>query len=367
MRLINNPQKTESKVSSFVNKVFVCRCEPLPVHFSDLCGSVLFSKFCPMFSRIFCVLAWAVAFVCLPVSAYGSDDEPLTLSLPKSQEALWEEATSLTMALRYDEALKAARALRAQNKGVGCILEGVVRISIYDDKGDTASLFQAHRSLEKCEAKGLWDALRRFEIGYVQGETGHSVKGAMTTRSAAKAFEDSEDLEARAFFAIYAYYIDQSFSWVPFKSDKREQYLAVLDSASSISERFWPLFLTPLVWMHYDREEFDVGLKLAERGLARAPKNPVMLQIKADMLYRLKRYGEAAKIYEASASDYLERTGASIRYWCSVLNLIRIYNDAGEKEKAALWREKLKNPKFEALEKWMPGSLMGDLKKRDLI
>jgi tetratricopeptide (TPR) repeat protein len=204
-------------------------------------------------------------------------------------------------------------------------------------------------------------------MGYVQGETGHSVKGAMTTRSAAKAFEDSKELEARAFFAIYAYYIDKSFSWVPFKSDNRDLYLATLDSASMKSDRFWPLFLTPLIWMHYDREDFSTGLKLSERGLARAPKHPVLLQIKADMLYRLKRYDEAAKIYEQSASDYLKRTGKSIRYWCSVLNLIRIENDKGNKEKAAQWRKLLDDPEFDKQERWMPGSLMDDLKKRKLL
>ena len=60
-----------------------------------------------------------------------------------------------------------------------------------------------------------------------------------------------------------------------------------------------------------------------------------MLQIKADMLYRLKRYGEAADIYEKSAADYLKRTGKSIRYWCSVLHLIRIYSDKGDRRKVS--------------------------------
>lgn len=322
-------------------------------------GVLPFSKLWLMLSRI----VFALTFLLFLISPSLADG----LVLPASQSALWEKATEATMSLRYNDALKLARELRAENKAVGCILEGVVRISIYDDKGDTASLYQAGRSLEKCEAEGLWDALRRFEIGYVLSETGHDLKGAMTTRSAAKSFEDSKELDARAFFAIYAYYVDKSFSWVPFKSDNRTQYLAVLDSASMQSGRFWPLFLTPLIWMHYDKEDFATGLNLAERGLARAPGNPVMLQIKADMLYRMKRYDEAAKIYEASAADYLNRTGASIRYWCSVLNLIRIHDSAGRKDVAAEWRAKLDSPKFRALERWMPGSLMDDLKKRHLL
>lgn len=307
-----------------------------------------------------------LTMVALCASCIWAGEVP-SLKLSAGQNDLWVKATSATMALRYGDALELAKKLRSENEGAGCVLENIVRISVYDDKGDTAALQKAGQLLEKCKTEGLWDALRRFEMGYVQGETGHSVKGAMTTRSAAKAFEDSEELEARAFFAIYAYYIDKSFSWVPFKSDNREAYLATLDSASKKSERFWPLFLTPLIWMQYDKEDFSTGLKLAERGLSKAPGNPVMLQIKADMLYRLKRYDEAAGIYEKSAADYLKRTGESIRYWCSVLNLVRIYHDAGKKEKAAEWRKKLDSPKFKALKGWMPGSLMDDLEKRKLL
>ena len=291
---------------------------------------------------------------------------PVSLALPDSLMALSVDVTRQTMALRYDDALAAAKRVRGADEGVGCVLENVVRISMYDDRGDTAALQRAGRELESCRSVGMWDALRKFELGYVQSESGHSIKGAMQTRSAAKIFENSEDQEARAFYAIYAYYVDKSFSWVPFKSDHRKEYLAVLDSTSKNSARFWPLFLTPLIWMHYDKGDFATGLKLAERGLAKAPAHPVMLQIKADMLYSLKRYGEAAQLYEASAADYLKRTGKSIRYWCSVLNLIRIYHDAGDKARASDWRAKLKDPAYESLKEWMPGSLVDDLKNRNL-
>ncbi len=293
--------------------------------------------------------------------------ENLSLALPDSLENLVEMATAQTMALDYKAALNTAQALKAKDEGVGCVIESIVRVSMYDDLGDTTALYKANESLEKCKAQGLWQGLQMFELGFVQSETGHSFKGAMKTRSAAKLFEDSKELDPQAFYAIYAYYVDQSFSWLPFKSDNRSHYLSVLDSASQVSKRFWPLFLTPLVWMYYDKEDFKKGLDLSERGLRKSPNHPVLLQIKADMLYRLKRYDEAAKIYEQSAESYLKRTGKSIRYWCSVLNLIRIENDKGDQKAAQAWREKLKDPAYKALEKWMPGSLMDDLKKRKLL
>ncbi|MBP5768057.1 MAG: hypothetical protein J6W51_02965 [Fibrobacter sp.] len=271
------------------------------------------------------------------------------------------------MELDYVEAFNLARKLRLENDGVGCLFQNIIRVSLYDDKGDTASLKSAAKNLESCKTEGLWDALRNYEIGYVLLETGHEVKGAMQTRSAANLFEESSELEAQAFYAVYAYFVDDSFGWLPFKSDNRDAYLKTLNEASLKSKRFWPLFLTPLIWIYYDRKDYQKGLELAELGLKKAPNHPIMFQIKADMLYRLKRYGEAAAAYEKSAADYLARTGKSIRYWCSVLNLIRIYHDAGNEAKADEQRNKLKDTEYEKLEKWMPSSLMDDLKDRNLI
>ena len=304
--------------------------------------------------------------ICLMTLGLAFAESP-TLRLPSDVEAGALKATQLAMKLQYKEALAAAQQLKKTDAGVGCIIESIVQVSMYDDLGDTTALKQAGASLEKCKSEGLWDALRKFELGYVQSESGHSVKGALQTRSAAKLFEESREQEARAFYAIYAYYVDKSFSWVPFKSDHRDEYLAVLDSASLESKRFWPLFLTPLIWMYYDKEDFETGLKLANRGLSKSPNHPVMLQIKADMLYRLKRYDEAASIYEASAADYLKRTGKSIRYWCAVLNLIRIEHDKGDTAKQNAWCKTLDDAAYKALENWMPGSLMDDLKSRKLF
>ena len=281
--------------------------------------------------------------------------------------SLAEQVTEKSMALDYDGAMSLAKKVRASENGVGCVLENIVRVSRYDDLGDTLALIHAGENLEKCESTGLWEALRKFELGYVQSETGHSMKGAMSTRSAAKLFEESPEQEARAFYAIYAYYVDKSFSWVPFKSDHRAEYLAVLDSASSSSKRFWPLYLTSLVWMHYDKGDFNAGLKLATRGLSKAPHHPVLLQVKADMLYRLKHYKEAAIIYEKSAEDYYKRTGKSIRYWCAVMNLVRIYADLGDLVHMQKWREKLSDDTFKKMRNWMPGSLVDDLVDRGFL
>ncbi len=268
---------------------------------------------------------------------------------------------------RYREASNAAQKIGNHNAGVGCVLEGMVRIGRYDGLGDLKALKAASDTLNKCRAKGYWEALRIFELGYAQNEMGHAFKGAMNTRTAAKVFEKSDDLDARAFYAIYAYYMDETFSWLPFVSDNRPAHLQILAEGASKSKRFRPLFTTSLIWMLYDRGEFKEALRYADNILAEVPGHPVFLQIRADMLYRLKRYDEAAAIYEQSAADYLKRTGSSIRYWSAVANLIRIYNDSGNAERKMYWQKIIRSEEFEKIRPNMPGSLMSDLEKRKLL
>lgn len=267
----------------------------------------------------------------------------------------------------YNAAEKGATEIGRHNQGVSCILEGMVLIGKYDDLGDTIALQKATKLLNKCKASGYWEALRVFQLGYTQSEQGHSLKGAIHTKSAAEIFEKSKDLDTKAFYAIYAYYMNNTFNWLPFVSDKSESHLQDLTMGAKNSKWFWPLFTTSLIWMHYDRKEYKVGLDLAENALRKIPNHPVFLQIKADMLYRLKNYQQAANIYEASAADYLTRSGKSLRYWCAIANLVRIYHDAGNLELEAKWKTKLKSPDFESIKDWMPASLMNDLKDRNLI
>ncbi len=256
--------------------------------------------------------------------------------------------------------------LQKGNPGAACVLRNVARLSEFDDTGDTVALRNAERELSECRAEGAWDVLREFELGYAKTALGSSLKGALATRKAAKKFEDSDDADARAVYAIYAYYVEDGFSFLPFVSDDRDAHLKVLEERSANSRLFWPLFATPLAWMYYDRGEYGKALAVVESALAKAPKNAVFWQMKADMLYKQKRYAEAARIYERSAAEYLSRTGKSVRYFCAVGNLARIYLDAGNLEKSRMHAEKLKSADYEKVERWMPGSLIKDLKKKKL-
>ena len=130
------------------------------------CATSKVSKLESMFSRIItlCFLVCGLVFA----------DGP-SFALSPSQNALAEQITQKTMELDYVEAFNLARKLRLENDGVGCLFQNIIRVSLYDDKGDTASIKAAAKNLKSCKLEGLWDALRNYEIGYVLLETGHGI------------------------------------------------------------------------------------------------------------------------------------------------------------------------------------------------
>jgi len=281
--------------------------------------------------------------------------------LEENNQQLAEQAIDRTMSQDYDAAMELIKKMETKNLGVPCVFESIILISRFDDLGDTLDLIKSHKKLSECKTEGSWDAIRNYQLGFVKSQMGHSIKGALTTRDAAGYFKKSKDLNAKAFYSIYGYYLDNSFSFLPFVSDERENYLKILEEASVKSNLFWPLFSTSLIWIYYDRGEFKKALEVAERVLKEYPKNDVFLQIKADMLFKLKRYDEAILIYLKSADVYAKKTGYSIRYWCAVANLIKMYHEKGDLIQSDLWRKKLSNDSFKKLKKWIPSSVLDDL------
>ena len=305
-----------------------------------------------------------VTLLCASSASVAADSS--AFGLPDDLRGAARRSISLALQTDYAASLRSSETMRNKNPGASCVIRNVVRLSEFDDTGDTLALAKAAEELTACRADGAWDVLREFELGYAQSAMGSSFKGALKTRSAAKKFEDSKDPDAQAFYAIYAYYVDDGLSFLPFVSDDRDAYLKLLEERSIHSELFWALFATPLAWMYYDKKEYGKAQAVVERALGKSPENPVFLQMKADMLYQQNRYAEAAKIYEKSAADYLARTGKSVRYWCAIGNLARIYLDAGDREMAKRNAVLFDSPEFRRIEKWMPESLMKDLKKKDL-
>jgi len=299
----------------------------------------------------------------------------LFLACVTSSHALTSKVDSLaahvlehTLATHYTQAEREADTLWKLDHDRGAFFKTMVRLSRFDDLGDTMDLLQSKVFLDTVHVENpFWKSLQLFQLGFVQAELHSNVTAALNTRKANKGFAAFNSLDARAFQSIYGFYMDQATAWIPFTQDHRGNFLLTLDSAAQSQSLFWPLFATSLGWMHFDRKEFSAGLSVAEHALQRSPHHPIFLQMKADMLFRLGRNAEAAQLYEQSAADYTQRSPNSVRWWSAVGNLVRIYASLGDSTRTHLWQAHFAEPRFKQVQPWMPASLMESLQKSGRI
>ena len=303
-------------------------------------------------------------FICLFLCAAGlcfSSEAP-------SRDVLCSRVLANTLSAQYSLAQAQADSIAAIDPGAGVFFRNMVRISRFDDLGDTLDLLRSGVALDSTPLKDpFWESLRLFQLGYVKAELHSTIAAALTTRKAAQIFKTMPSLDAKAFYAIYAYYMEGATAWVPFTTDRRAEMLTTLEAASISSRWYWPLFSTSLAWMYFDRKEYDKALHIVERSLQRSPNHPVFSQMKGDMLFRLNRYPEAAQVYEASAAQYAVRAPYSIRWWSAAGNLMRIYAAMHDTARLAKWQGYFRDPRFERVRPWMPHSLLKALDDANLL
>jgi tetratricopeptide (TPR) repeat protein len=289
-------------------------------------------------------------------------------SLTQGQNDLARRILASTLATDYSLASKQADTLSASKRDAGSFFRNMILLSRFDDLGDTLDLLRSQAFLDTVKiGDPFWENLRLFQLGYVKTELKQTVSGVLTTRKAAKGFATMGTLEARAFYAIYDYYMQGTTAWVPFKTDNRPRLLQTLDSAAKGNNFFWPLFATSLAWMHFDRKDYAAGLRITEFALVQYPRHPVYTQMKADMLFRLGRTKEAIGIYESSVATYAKRAPNSVRWWSGAGNLLRMYSVMGDSVQVKKWKQCFSGPRFQKVRPWMPPSLMKALENQNLL
>jgi len=246
----------------------------------------------------------------------------------------------------YAGALSEISKTQANDSSV-CVLKGIAYVSRFDDLGDTLDLDSALSVLEKCKTNSLWEPLRRYEIGLVNSILGNTIKSVRETRNAALIFSERSDIDSKAFYAIYAYYAETLTSWLPFVESKKDLYLEDLKKGFESSKHFSPVFGNTLIWIFYDNKKYSSALNIVNSLLLRYPGHPVILQTKADMLFKLGRVEEAVAIYKQSEALYAKRAPNSIRYWCAVANLMKM-------TKEDVWKEKMQSNEYKRIKHWMP-------------
>lgn len=289
-------------------------------------------------------------------------------ALPPVQDHIADQVLSFTLERKYSEALELSSQLEKTHPGAASFFRNMVRLSQFDDLGDTSLIYQIHHELDSLELKdSAWEALRCFQLGYASTLLGHPLQGALQTRSAAKIFAKLPGFEAKAFHSLYEFYLEEVTAWIPGVSDDREEHIQNLSRAAYKQSWFWPLFATSVTWMLFDQKNYEQALDVVHMMLQRAPQHPVFLQMEADMLYRLTHFNQAAQFYTRSARHYQKNAPYSIRYYSAVANLIRIHYMRQSPKEVAFWQAKLKDPHFEMLKPWMPHSLLQDLNDKNLL
>jgi len=220
-----------------------------------------------------------------------------------------------------------------------CVLKGIAYVSRFDDLGDTLDLDSALFVLKNCKTNGFWESLRLFEISFVNSVLGNTLNSILEARNAALAFEKLGDLDSKAFYAIYAHYN-------PFVESRLED----LKKGFENSRLFSPLLGNTLAWVYHDKKKYTEALEVTSALLKRYPNHPIVLQVRADMLFKLGRVQEAVSIYKNSEALYSKRAPNSIRYWCAVANLAKM---TGED----FWKEKLKSVEYKRIQHWMPETI----------
>ena len=226
--------------------------------------------------------------------------------------------------------------LSSKDDSSKCVLKGIAYVSRFDDLGDTLDLDSALTVLKNCKTGGFWDALRLYEISFIHATLGNTLKSVLEARNAALIFEKLGDLDSKAFYAVYAHYN-------PIAQSKMED----LKNGFENSSLFSPILGNAYMWILYDKKKYAEALEIANALLKRYPKHPIILQNRADMLFKLGRVQEAVSIYKESEALYAKRAPNSIRYWCAVANLAKITG-------ADFWKEKLNSVEYKRIMHWMP-------------
>ncbi|MDR3000859.1 MAG: hypothetical protein LBU89_06300 [Fibromonadaceae bacterium] len=248
-----------------------------------------------------------------------------------------EKALEYAYKAEYSKALSEVAKIPEEDSSA-CVIRGMVLFSRFDDLGDTLDLNSALSILEKCKAGDFWEPLRRYEIALVNDRKSNTFnfKGIIGARSAAQIFATRSDIDSKAFYAIYTYY-------APFNKSNLEDLRKGFDQ----SEMFSAAFGSALIWI-FDREKkYAEALNLTNEMLKRYPEHPILLQTKAEMLFKTGKAEEAIELFKQSEQLYAQRAPNSIRYWCAVTHLAKMTGDS-------FWKEKLKSKEHRAIKRWMP-------------
>lgn len=309
----------------------------------------------------------------------------LRLALSASPDSLmsgpiadaYSEAMRMSGLGRHDEAENIARSWSGAKHPEGRILQAVVALSRFSDLHEPASLERAKQALAESERllSGKGSAHDRFFLAvqlsqqsYLATLEGRSLSAALSGRKAANLCQelvdqgyDSPDL--RGILGGYLFWKAQSLGALRFAmgGDTRDRGVEWTRVAAASDGPFKEVYRTSLMWIRFERKEFAQGLALAKAGSSALPGNRIYRQAEGDMFFRLGRLQEALDTYRSSWSEYAGVEQIPANRLAAAGNLARIHFSLGHADSTRAWLDTLDAPRYVAVRKWLPPSLVREL------
>jgi hypothetical protein len=242
----------------------------------------------------------------------------------------------------YEKALSEIQNLPKDDSSA-CVLKGIVLYSRFDDLGDTLDFHSALSVLENCKTNDFWEPYRLYNIGLIK-------EAIFIARRAALMFEKRDDIDSKAFYAIYSYYAP----FVKFKQDD-------LKTGFENSKTFSPILANSLIWIFYDKKKYAEALSIADTILKRYPEHPIFLQTRADMLGKKLRAEKGSG--PAPVLAYLPNQDEEASY-CADKIEAAFKKGAAWSDWAILYRTNAQSMGFETLflRRGIPYRVVGSLK-----
>jgi tetratricopeptide (TPR) repeat protein len=127
----------------------------------------------------------------------------------------------------------------------------------------------------------------------------HGLKGYNYLRDCLK--KDSSFYDAYTGIGFYYYWkgrVTRFLNWIPFVNDDREKGLQYLEIATAKGRYFSHVARYSLIWAYYAEKNYEKSLELTEEFLKQYPRNTIFFRTKADLIFKMEKWNEAARTYE---------------------------------------------------------------------
>jgi len=298
--------------------------------------------------------------------------------LPADVRAVWERATRLSATGAHGAADTLARSQPWSRQPEGLVLRATISLGSFADLHDPERLARADVLLRQAETaldddesvRGRYLAMLALsQSSYLASLQGSDFAASLKGRSAAGIARDlvaakADDPDVFGVAGGYLFWKAQALGPLrsAFGGDTRETGLAYTSRGAYSTSPLREIWRTSLLWMRFERKEFPLALKVVRDGLAQCPGNRLYRQAEGDVLFRMGRLDEALDRYRTSWIEYGGLEAIPVNRQSAAGNLARIHFAAGRADSARAWLDTLDASRYAAARKWLPPSLVRELK-----